>query len=125
MKRRRQRGRPRSAERPPGFTRDQLLKGAAAEFAENGFENASLHAIASRAGVTSATIYRHFESKADVLLGVVEQAIHATPLAERLSASDALLPRDFAKIVSSYADPGLGSLRRLAIEIHAAASRDR
>lgn len=117
-------GRPRSADRPPGFTRDHLLKAAADTFAEKGFEKASLQAIAARAGLTSATVYRHFESKADLLLGVVEQALHAVPLAERLEAGDVLGPRDFARLISSYADPRLGRLRRLAIEIHAAASRD-
>jgi len=93
-------------------------------FAEKGFENASLQAIASRAGFTSATIYRHFESKADLLLGVVEQAIHAVLIAEHLDGQEIMAPRDFARIVSSYAGPALGPLRRLAIEIHAAASRD-
>lgn len=93
-------------------------------FAERGFEKASLQAIASRAGLTSATVYRHFASKADVLLGVVEQALHAMPLSEPLEAGGVLKPRDFARLVSSYADPALGGLRRLAIEIHAAASRD-
>jgi AcrR family transcriptional regulator len=117
-------GRPRAADRPPGFTREQLLKSAAEVFAEKGFENASLQAIASRAGVTSATVYRHFESKADLLLGVVEQAIHAMPVAERIEGDGVLSPRDFARMISSYADPGLASLRRLAIEIHAAAHRD-
>jgi AcrR family transcriptional regulator len=112
------------ADRPPGFTREQLLKAAADVFAEKGFENASLQAIASRAGVTSATIYRHFESKADLLLGVVEQAIHAMPIVEHLDGQEVMDPRAFARIVSSYADPALGRLRRLAIEIHVAASRD-
>ncbi len=80
-------GRPRSADRPPGFTREQLLKAAAEVFGARGFENASLQAIASSAPVTSATIYRHFESKADLLLGVVEQAIHAMPIAAHLDGS--------------------------------------
>jgi AcrR family transcriptional regulator len=112
------------ADRPPGFTREQLLKAAAEVFAEKGFESASLQAIASRAGFTSATIYRHFESKADLLLGVVEQALDAMPIAERLEGGETLTALDFARMVSSYADPGLASLRRLAIEIHAAAIRD-
>lgn len=116
-------GRPRSSDRPPGFTHEQLLKAAAEVFAEQGYENASLRSIASRAGVTSATIYRHFESKADLLLGVVDEAIHAVPISERLEAGAELAPADFARMVSAYADPTLGSLRRLAIEIHAAASR--
>jgi TetR/AcrR family transcriptional regulator, transcriptional repressor of aconitase len=117
-------GRPPSAHRPPGFTRDQLVKAAADVFGDKGFESATLQEIASRAGVTSATVYRHFESKADLLLCVVEQAIRAMPLAERLAGSDTLTSREFARLVSSYADPGLASLRRLAIEIHGAASRD-
>jgi AcrR family transcriptional regulator len=117
-------GRPKSADRPPGFTREQLLKAAAEVFAERGFENASLQAISSRAGFTSATVYRHFESKADLMLGVVEQAIHAIPVAEHLEGDGELGPSDFARMVSSYADPELANLRRLAIEIHAAASRD-
>jgi len=116
-------GRPRAADRPPGFTREQLLKAAADVFAEMGFEAASLQSIAARAGVTSATIYRHFASKADLLLGVVEAALHALPLSERLEAGEGLAARDFARMISLYADPALATLRRLAIEIHAAASR--
>lgn len=117
-------GRPRSTDRPPGYTRDQLLKSAAEVFADRGFDNASIKAIAARAGVTSATIYRHFESKADLMLGVVEQAIHAVPLAERLDSQDVSAPADFANMVSLYAGSELDNVRRLAIEIHAAASRD-
>jgi AcrR family transcriptional regulator len=116
-------GRPRAADRPPGFTREQLLKAAADVFAEAGFEAASLQSIAARAGVTSGAIYRHFASKADLLLGVVEEALHALPLSERLEAGEVLAARDFARMVSLYADPALATLRRLAIEIHAAASR--
>ena len=116
-------GRPRSSDRRPGFTRDQLLKAAAGVFAERGFENASLQLIASRAGVTSATVYRHFEHKADLLLHAVGQQLLATPIAKRLEGAEEFTAQDFARMVSAYADPGLGSLRRLAVEIHAAASR--
>jgi AcrR family transcriptional regulator len=114
-------GRPRAIDRPPGFTREQLLKAAADVFAEKGFEKASLQVIAARAGVTSATIYRHFASKADLLLGVVDEAIHALPLAARLDGDDVLCVEDLTAMVSQYADPSLATLRRLAIEIHAAA----
>jgi AcrR family transcriptional regulator len=116
-------GRPRAVDRPPGFTREQLLKAAADVFAEQGFERASLQTIAARAGVTSAAIYRHFASKADLLLGVIEQAIHALPLAERLDRGEVLAAAELARMVSLYADPARATLRRLAIEIHAAASR--
>lgn len=117
-------GRPRSADRPPGATRAQLLESAAEVFAEQGYSGASIGSIGSRAGVTSGTLYRHFDSKADLLLHVVEQAVHGVPLSERLAASGRTTRQFFSKLVSAYADPSLRRVRRLAIEIHAAASRD-
>jgi AcrR family transcriptional regulator len=118
-------GRPRSEDRPPGATRAQLLEAAAEVFSEQGYAGASISAIADRAGVTSGALYRHFESKADLLLHVVEQAVHALPLSERLAAGGRTTPRFFSQLVSAYADPSVRRLRRLAIEIHAAASRDK
>lgn len=118
-------GRPRAEERPPGWTRARLLAAAAETFSERGYTGAGIDAIASRAGVTSGALYKHFASKAELLLAVVEQAVHALPLSERLAASEAPDPRFFARLVSAYADPGMRRVRRLAIEIHAAASRDR
>jgi AcrR family transcriptional regulator len=117
-------GRPRAAARPPGWTRQRLLEAAAEVFAEQGYSGAAIDAIASRAGVTGGALYRHFASKAELLLEVVAQAVHALPLAERLAGADAPEPRFFAQLVSIYAEPGLRRVRRLAIEIHAAASRD-
>jgi AcrR family transcriptional regulator len=121
---RRRIGRPRREERPPGRTRAQLLEAAAEVFSEQGYAGASIHAVADRAGVTSGALYRHFESKADLLLRVVEQAVHGLPLLEKLAAGGETTPRFFAKLVSAYADPRVRRLRRLAIEIHAASSRD-
>ena len=117
-------GRPRADARPPGWTRQRLLEAAAEVFAEQGYAGAGIDAIASRAGVTGGALYRHFASKAELLLEVVAQAVHALPLAERLAASDAPTPRFFAQLVSLYAEPDMRRVRRLAIEIHAAASRD-
>jgi len=117
-------GRPRREDRPPGATREQLLEAAAEVFSEQGYVGASIHAIADRAGVTSGALYKHFESKADLLLHVVERAVHGIPLSEKLAAGGRTTPRFFSQLVSAYADPSLRRLRRLAIEIHAAASRD-
>lgn len=117
-------GRPRAEDRPPGFTRSRLLEAAADVFADEGYVGASIQAIAARADVTSATIYRHFGSKADLLLGVVEQAIHAIPMHQHLTESELDPPDVFFRMVSIYAEPDLRRVRRLAIEIHAAASRD-
>jgi AcrR family transcriptional regulator len=101
-----------------------LLEAAAEVFAEQGFSGASIQAIAARAGVTSATIYRHFDSKADLLLGVVEEEVHAIPLAEHRRAGGADPLDSFGRLVATYAEPARRQIRRLAIELHAAASRD-
>lgn len=118
-------GRPRTADRPPGSTRVRLLESAAEVFSEQGYAGASISAIADRAGVTSGAIYRHFESKADLLLHVVERAVHGLPLSDKLGSADEPTPRFFSQLVSAYAAPPLQRVRRLAIEIHAAASRDK
>lgn len=118
-------GRPRREDRPPGSTRAQLLESAAEVFSEQGYAGASISSIADRAGVTSGALYRHFASKADLLLHVVEQAVHGIPLSEKLAAGGRTTQRFFSQLVSAYASPGLRQVRRLAIEIHAAASRDK
>ena len=87
-------------------------------------KEASATSVAATADVTSGTIYRHFDSKAALLLEVVRRAVHAVPLVDRLDDENCAEPADIARLVSVYADPSLRRTRRLAIEIHAAASRD-
>jgi len=122
--RRRPLGRPRARDRSPEETRERLIEAAAEVFAEQGYEGASIQTIARAADLTSGTIYRHFESKAALLLAVVSRAVHAIPLAESLDDTRGALPADIAKLVSIYASPALARTRRLAIEVHAAASRE-
>jgi len=117
-------GRPLAKDRPPGSTRASLVQAAADVFAERGYAGAGIDAIAVRAGVTGGAFYKHFASKAELLLEVIEQAIHALPLAEHLSAEGASSVKFFGELVSAYTRPEMHRLRRLAIEIHAAASRD-
>ena len=117
-------GRPRTQDRAPGETRERLVEAAAELFAELGYEGASIQSIAAAADVTSGTIYRHFDSKAALLLEVVRRAVHAIPLVDRLGDESRAAPGDIGRLVSVYADPSLRRMRRLAIEIHAAASRD-
>ena len=117
-------GRPRTQDRAPGETRERLVEAAAELFAELGYEGASIQSIAAAADLTSGTIYRHFDSKAALLLEVVRRAVHGIPLSDRLNDESCAEPADLARLVSVYADPSLRRTRRLAIEIHAAASRD-
>ncbi len=61
--------------------REQILAGAAAIFAQDGYEGASMSRIAAQARVSKGTLYNHFSGKADLfgayvrhtcLLGLVD-----------------------------------------------------
>jgi AcrR family transcriptional regulator len=117
----RQRARSQSVSVEP--TRERILSAAAQLFAEHGFASASMPAIAARSGITAGAIYRHFKSKAELLLEVVKRALEALPFSfERSRGEDdaALLPEFAAR----FTDPALTLLRQLAVEVHAAARRD-
>ena len=64
----------RPVEAPPpkadGGTRARLLHAAAEVIREGGWGSASVGAIAARAGVAAGTLYRHFDSKADLFLEI-------------------------------------------------------
>jgi AcrR family transcriptional regulator len=57
--------------------RAQLIDVALTLFAEHGYDGASTRAIAAAAGVTEALIFRHFPTKRDLLLAVIER--HSPP----------------------------------------------
>ena len=60
----------------------QLVDAAVAEFAEKGFENASMDSIAKRAGLTKGGLYHHFSSKDALLLAANE--LFMAPLYEMM-----------------------------------------
>jgi AcrR family transcriptional regulator len=53
---------------------EQLLQAAADEFAEQGFERASLNRIITRAGTSKGSLYYYFEDKTDLFATVIERA---------------------------------------------------
>lgn len=55
---------------------ESLLDAAAAIFAEAGVE-APVRDVAARAGVGTATIYRHFPTRADLIIGVYRHQVEA------------------------------------------------
>ena len=73
---------------------EAILAAAAEEFAERGYEAASLNRIIERAGSSKGSIYYYFEDKADLLLTVVERAVATVmtqvslPSLEEFTASD-------------------------------------
>jgi AcrR family transcriptional regulator len=52
----------------------QILDAALVVFAERGFQNASMDAVAERVGVTKPVVYTHFGSKEGLLLACLAQA---------------------------------------------------
>ncbi|MDN4615828.1 TetR family transcriptional regulator [Leifsonia sp. F6_8S_P_1B] len=86
---RRPRGRPRK-ERGASSARAAILRAAADEFADRGYEAASLRAIARRAGVDSALVHHYFDGKADVFAAALEAPLRPDRMLEVVLAA----PRD-------------------------------
>jgi AcrR family transcriptional regulator len=61
----------RKAQTDSGETKRSLVASATEEFAEYGYEGASLRQICSKAGVTTGALYFFFDSKEDLFKSVV------------------------------------------------------
>lgn len=83
---RRRRGRPRK-ERGAASTRSAIVRAAAEEFTERGYEAASLRAVARRAGVDSALVHHYFEDKADLFAATLEAPIRPDRVLDVLLAA--------------------------------------
>lgn len=70
--------------------RAAIVAAAKEVFFEEGYAGASMDQITTRSGVSKATVYAHFRSKDDLLLGVVEEVIRSirTRTAELPSGGD-------------------------------------
>ncbi|MGO9451797.1 MAG: TetR/AcrR family transcriptional regulator [Candidatus Binataceae bacterium] len=104
-------------------TRERILASASRLFAQHGFESASMPAIAKASGITAGAIYKHFESKGELLLEVVRRSFLSIPLFARGAEQQAdatLLPL----LAAAYTKPELKLVRQLSIEVHSAASKD-
>ncbi|NUU07405.1 TetR/AcrR family transcriptional regulator [Leifsonia sp. C5G2] len=66
------------------------MRAAADEFAERGYEAASLRAIARRAGVDSALVHHYFDGKADLFAATLEAPLRPDRVLEVVLAG----PRD-------------------------------
>ncbi len=58
---------------PASQRREQLLDCAAELFAKNGYARATTAQLAKAAGVTEPIIYRHFDSKRDLFVALIER----------------------------------------------------
>jgi AcrR family transcriptional regulator len=69
------------AERRPGRPRsvaadEAILQATLDEYAERGYEGMSVDAVAARAGVGKATIYRRYKSKTDLIVAAGSAVVH-------------------------------------------------
>jgi AcrR family transcriptional regulator len=65
--------------------RAAILEAARAAFADAGYHETSLDAVAERAGVSKALLYEHFSSKRELYIAVLEMHVHE--LVERISGA--------------------------------------
>jgi AcrR family transcriptional regulator len=79
----------------PAEARSRLLDLAIREFAERGFDGASLNEILSRAGISKGAYYYYFDDKEDLFVTALESALDA--MLERLPmpAFETLTPAEF------------------------------
>ena len=66
---------PRRLEKLDAERRQRLFESAAEEFAERGYDAASLNRIIERAGMGKSSLYYYFDDKADLFTTIVERAV--------------------------------------------------
>ena len=119
------RARTAEASAAPASTRDRIVRSATHLFATLGFAHTSMPAIAKRSGITPGAIYRHFASKAQLLIEVVRYALETLPTSVRVLEPARIEASELPEFAASYASPGHQLIRLLSLEIHAAGSRER
>lgn len=84
------------APRPTGEGRELLLQAAVVAFAANGYEGASMRQIAAAARFSPGSIYHHFKSKQDLLVGIMDRVQAALTVAAQ--SAIALVPHENPRI---------------------------
>jgi AcrR family transcriptional regulator len=79
--------------------RNQILDAAASVFAEKGFHRATTKDIASAAGVSEGTIYNYFDSKADLLIGIMSRLVELQQLSGELTDGLQADVKDFFRAI--------------------------
>jgi AcrR family transcriptional regulator len=96
-------------------TRERIVRAAHGLIARGGYREAQVAAVATRAGVATGTVYRHFPSKAELFAEVFRRASQREVDATRRAADEAggTAPRRLAAAVETFARRALRG-RRLA-----------
>jgi AcrR family transcriptional regulator len=75
--------------------RQQIIDAAASLFAEKGFHRTTTKDIAEAAQVSEGTLYNYFDSKDDLLLGIMEQLSDIPVMGDQLKDGATMEPRRF------------------------------
>lgn len=108
----------------PGQTRERLLRAAADEFAERGYDGTRVAEIAAAAGVSNGALYAHFASKAELLVAAL-RAHGRRSLADLLAADPERPVADLLLEVGRRLPRRSDARGYLIIEALIAARRDR
>ena len=91
---------------------------------EEGYERMSMDDLAKRVGIAKATLYQHFPSKEDVLVGVIVNFMRRSE-ADMLAESDAELPpvqrleRGLRRALLNHIRVSRGKVTSHAVDMHA------
>lgn len=98
---------------------EAILKAALNTFLEQGYDRTTIDQIAQQAEVSTATLYKHFPSKADLFGGIMAQVwrtdrINAQPISLDLSPRNALIEigQEYAQLLTN---PTIQALFRVII----------
>jgi AcrR family transcriptional regulator len=95
-------------------TRERVIGAALQQLAEGGYASASVQAIATRAGVATGSVYRHFPSKGDLFAEVFRRAsARELAVVAEVTADEERPARDrIAAAVEAFARRALASPTR-------------
>ncbi len=85
------------------LNRQSILHSARELIAQGGFKEASVQAIAERAGVSTGLVYRYFESKNKILIEVLSAAIrHEVEILNQIAKMDISPKQKLEKSVATF-----------------------
>ena len=117
-------------ETPRGrYRRERLLDATAELVAERGFHRVGIAEIGAAAGVSGAAIYRHFATKRDLLVALIDSVVAELLDGARAAIADAPSARDaLLALVDAHVDFALRDRSIIAVydqEAHNLPSEDR